>query len=752
MLTKSYYNKQELPFKIKTLSEYYKYHKDVPRAFAKPLCSIVYFYFDLKRRMTYIQVTKMLTKGNKQNNNPKEDITQVGIGNKKRIDRIDESQETYNDYKNLSQNVVLVEEVQDLLDFEENIEIENLGKKKITKLFLNKSLRKMLSESLTSPIKNSQGNQQKDTSLKTLTKIDNLTKIKQSCEKNNVSLIEEEQQIFFKKRNYFVRSENKNSFSSIQKDSEQWRKDINEVKHTMQNEGDSQTLMDLNEILNNQMNLTRNSIKYKPILVEGIRIKKKKKDADVEKQLVVKKQINNQNKEEQKKGKKKCNIGWEEVCNFLVEKIDFNYENICRNVKTEDMAKTLLQNKQEFKNLGRRIIEDLYSKENKTKDKEQSKKTGESVKFKVDKSEHTNLLKSLKWKDKKCKINMSEKEQIRNSILPKKYRKRKKRTKSEYIGMSKENKRRMTYMPEDENFYDRDQLRNKSSEKKKAYKEKMYMTAGQNHLYFKKRKLKLSKKEITKLFSNNKNISIKKKIKKKKIMQGDSVKTKKNKQERKLNITKVMKGSRKKKKKVMKINPIEKSCGFLDMKNIHFRRTKTIDYESNKNKSKEILGQSMSRIKQGSKQIDRQMSKEIDNKPLINPNFSNSKQCLKISLNRKKSLKAFKEFQRKFKSGKIDDQMIKKFRKLSFQSLYKANQTKKTVVDSKNLLVTNKGLLDQRKKICFKKLPFELLGKLNLNVLSSISKLKISYKESSRTGTSENNMFLIKSKSFKGVY
>ena len=42
------------------LSEYYKFHNDVPRLFMYSVAEIIHNYYDKKRRLNYIKVTKML--------------------------------------------------------------------------------------------------------------------------------------------------------------------------------------------------------------------------------------------------------------------------------------------------------------------------------------------------------------------------------------------------------------------------------------------------------------------------------------------------------------------------------------------------------------------------------------------------------------------------------------------------------------------------------------------------------------------
>ena len=62
-MLKRFYHQKEYSKKIKLLSEYYKYHEDVPRLAMLPLSGIVHNYHDQKRRVNYIKITKMLNNG-----------------------------------------------------------------------------------------------------------------------------------------------------------------------------------------------------------------------------------------------------------------------------------------------------------------------------------------------------------------------------------------------------------------------------------------------------------------------------------------------------------------------------------------------------------------------------------------------------------------------------------------------------------------------------------------------------------------
>ena len=57
---KRFYRYSEYDFKIRMLSEYYKFHNDVARLFMMPITNVVNKHHDKKRRLEYIRVTKLL--------------------------------------------------------------------------------------------------------------------------------------------------------------------------------------------------------------------------------------------------------------------------------------------------------------------------------------------------------------------------------------------------------------------------------------------------------------------------------------------------------------------------------------------------------------------------------------------------------------------------------------------------------------------------------------------------------------------
>lgn len=60
-----YYNSSEFGYKLNYLTEYYKYHKEVPRLFMLPISHTMNNFHDKKRRIEYFKIKKMLNQQNK---------------------------------------------------------------------------------------------------------------------------------------------------------------------------------------------------------------------------------------------------------------------------------------------------------------------------------------------------------------------------------------------------------------------------------------------------------------------------------------------------------------------------------------------------------------------------------------------------------------------------------------------------------------------------------------------------------------
>lgn len=61
---------EEYDGKIELLSEFYKFHSDIPRLFMLPIAEAIHNYYDKKRRLNFIRVTRML---NRDNPNPSDE-------------------------------------------------------------------------------------------------------------------------------------------------------------------------------------------------------------------------------------------------------------------------------------------------------------------------------------------------------------------------------------------------------------------------------------------------------------------------------------------------------------------------------------------------------------------------------------------------------------------------------------------------------------------------------------------------------
>jgi hypothetical protein len=57
---KRFYQVNEYDHKIKLLSEYYKFHKDIPRFFAQPTCRKLNEYHEKKRKIDYHRIKQIL--------------------------------------------------------------------------------------------------------------------------------------------------------------------------------------------------------------------------------------------------------------------------------------------------------------------------------------------------------------------------------------------------------------------------------------------------------------------------------------------------------------------------------------------------------------------------------------------------------------------------------------------------------------------------------------------------------------------
>lgn len=59
-MLKRFYFCNEINAKLSMLTEYFKYHEDVPRLFMTRIAQTVHNFYDKKRRINYIRITRML--------------------------------------------------------------------------------------------------------------------------------------------------------------------------------------------------------------------------------------------------------------------------------------------------------------------------------------------------------------------------------------------------------------------------------------------------------------------------------------------------------------------------------------------------------------------------------------------------------------------------------------------------------------------------------------------------------------------
>lgn len=116
----------------------------------EPMSSTVHMYFDFKRHLTYIRVTKMLAEERKKARAlRKQSQAATRVIDPGEPSSSGELEKTHrNKSGERSKHVVVVEEKRDLLDFDCEGEIEDFGLRRRKRVYLNKSLKQVLPESL----------------------------------------------------------------------------------------------------------------------------------------------------------------------------------------------------------------------------------------------------------------------------------------------------------------------------------------------------------------------------------------------------------------------------------------------------------------------------------------------------------------------------------------------------------------------------------------------------------------------------
>ena len=314
------------------MTEYYKFHEDVPRIYMEPMSSTVHMYYDYKRRLTYIRVTKMLAKQRKKVKEGQDQQNRDTKIKKPKGQRVsDEHDKTHKEKhcSKSSKDMVIVEEAQDILDFDCDADLENFGIKRKKKIFLNKSLKRVLPESLIYSLMDwKKKDDEKRQSDMTRTRIRTEPKY---VDTNNDS-------------QFFLRDFFANDWESH---SEIWAADDRNKAGNLQTlpfeypqkpeDSKSDTLLDLNAILESK-NIGLDLIESKP--VESFMIIKQPEESM--KEL---KQVKNF-KMMRKNTKEKLKVKWQEISES--PKKNFNMDqSFYKQLKSKDIQKFLKRNKKE---------------------------------------------------------------------------------------------------------------------------------------------------------------------------------------------------------------------------------------------------------------------------------------------------------------------------------------------------------------------------------------------------------------------
>lgn len=79
---KRFYSINEIEGKITILTEYYKFHKDVPRMFMLSISKIINNYHDKHRKIEYVRITKIIKQNNEKKNKKEKNLNEGYIDEK----------------------------------------------------------------------------------------------------------------------------------------------------------------------------------------------------------------------------------------------------------------------------------------------------------------------------------------------------------------------------------------------------------------------------------------------------------------------------------------------------------------------------------------------------------------------------------------------------------------------------------------------------------------------------------------------
>jgi hypothetical protein len=291
------------------------------------------------------------------------------IKDPKKIRSSDEHNKTSKNKTNSgrSKEVVIVEERQDLLDFDCDADLEDFGVKKRRKVYLNKSLKKVLPESLIYSLNNWKANV-KPQGIETSDQTSDVTRARINSGRKYINLHDDSQ---FFLRDFFANDWDRQS-EILDVDTTGRRTDFKTLPFDFPKKTDdtkSETLMDLNAILSKQNEGMSNESqsRLESFLIphkEGVNAGGRLNEGIRE---LMKREGVSEDKEETPLGKmkkKRSKVVWEEVGES--PKKDFKIEDsFYRHLKREDIEKILnrkSKTSQQKQRIGKALLEKIKNK------------------------------------------------------------------------------------------------------------------------------------------------------------------------------------------------------------------------------------------------------------------------------------------------------------------------------------------------------------------------------------------------------
>jgi len=149
---KRYYDAKEIKGKLTILTEYYKFHKDVPRIFMYSIARIMNYYHDKKRKIEYIRITKIIKEKNEQLHN-KKGKKEKNLNEGRLFEEKSEKTETNNNATSLKNNYLKILQDIDLTE-EKQQNVEEIKNNNISGVTTVIELQKKLSDIITDKLAN----------------------------------------------------------------------------------------------------------------------------------------------------------------------------------------------------------------------------------------------------------------------------------------------------------------------------------------------------------------------------------------------------------------------------------------------------------------------------------------------------------------------------------------------------------------------------------------------------------------------